>query len=146
MQRCQRLEFHPLVGKIPWSRKWQPAPVFLPGISNGPRSFLGYSPWSRRVRHDWAHKLHYHGPDWSSQLRRITKTLSRGWVIFTLLLTWRYTVSSVPIPSTSQGALQNEFFGFYFSLLTTGSYCTDTHFLVLHSSSVLWPRLKFIAS
>ena len=23
--------FDPQVGKIPWSRKWQPAPVFLPG-------------------------------------------------------------------------------------------------------------------
>ena len=24
-----------LVGKIPWSRKWQPTPVFLPGESHG---------------------------------------------------------------------------------------------------------------
>ena len=24
---------HPWVGKIPWSRKWQPSPVFLPGES-----------------------------------------------------------------------------------------------------------------
>ena len=23
--------FDPWVGKIPWSRKWQPTPVFLPG-------------------------------------------------------------------------------------------------------------------
>ena len=27
--------FNPWVGKIPWSRKWQPAPVFLPGKSHG---------------------------------------------------------------------------------------------------------------
>ena len=79
----------------------------------------------------------YHGPDWSSQLQTITKTRSRGRVNFTLLLTWRYSVSSVPIPSTSQGASQNEFFGFNFSLLAADSYCTDTHFLVLHSRSVL---------
>ena len=29
------------VGKIPWSRKWQPAPVFLPGKSQGQRSLVG---------------------------------------------------------------------------------------------------------
>jgi len=31
-------------GKIPWSRKWQPTPVFLPGESHGQRSLVGYSP------------------------------------------------------------------------------------------------------
>jgi len=25
----------PWVGKIPWKRKWQPTPVFLPGKSHG---------------------------------------------------------------------------------------------------------------
>ena len=34
------------VGKIPWKRKWQPTPVFLPGKSHGWRSLAGYSPWS----------------------------------------------------------------------------------------------------
>ena len=28
----------------PWSRKWQPAPVFLPGKFHGQRSMVGYSP------------------------------------------------------------------------------------------------------
>ena len=37
--------------KIPWRRKWQPAPVFLPGESHGQQSLAGYSPWDRRVRH-----------------------------------------------------------------------------------------------
>ena len=31
------------VGKIPWRRKWQPTPVFLPGESHGQRSLAGYS-------------------------------------------------------------------------------------------------------
>ena len=30
--------FDPWVGKIPWSRAWQPTPVFLPGDSHGQRS------------------------------------------------------------------------------------------------------------
>ena len=29
----RRRGFHPWVGKTPWRRKWQPAPVFLPGES-----------------------------------------------------------------------------------------------------------------
>ena len=32
------------VKKIPWKRKWQPTPVFLPGKSHRPRSLAGYSP------------------------------------------------------------------------------------------------------
>ena len=32
------------LGKSPWSRKWQPAPVFLPGKFRGQRKLAGYSP------------------------------------------------------------------------------------------------------
>ena len=35
----------PWVGKIPWRRKWQPTPVFLPEKFHGHRILLGYSPW-----------------------------------------------------------------------------------------------------
>ena len=38
----------PWVGKIPWKRKWQPTPVFLPGKSHGWRSLVGYSPWGSK--------------------------------------------------------------------------------------------------
>ena len=44
--------FDPWVGKIPWRRKWQPAPVFLPGKFHGQRSLVSYSPWGHRVQHD----------------------------------------------------------------------------------------------
>jgi len=30
---------------IPWRRKRQPTPVFLPGESHGQRNLAGYSPW-----------------------------------------------------------------------------------------------------
>ena len=33
--QCRRLRFDPWVGRIPWRRKWQPTPVFLPGESHG---------------------------------------------------------------------------------------------------------------
>ena len=54
--RCRRLKrygFHPWVRKIPWRRKWQPTPVFLPGKSNGQRTLEGYSPWGHKES-DWA--------------------------------------------------------------------------------------------
>ena len=38
-------EFNAWAGKIPWSRKWQLTPVFLPGKFHGQRSLVGYSPW-----------------------------------------------------------------------------------------------------
>ena len=34
----------PWVGKIPWRRKWQPAPVFLPRKSHSQRSLAGCCP------------------------------------------------------------------------------------------------------
>ena len=49
----QETRVRSLVRKIPWRRKWQPTPVFLPGKSYGQRS-LGrlYSSGSQRLRHD----------------------------------------------------------------------------------------------
>ena len=43
-RRHKRFRFDPWVRKIPWSRRWQPIPVFLPGESHGQRSLAGYSP------------------------------------------------------------------------------------------------------
>ena len=54
-RRCRRQGFDPWVRKIPWRRKWQPSPVFLPGKYLGQRSLAGYSLQGRkRVGHDRA--------------------------------------------------------------------------------------------
>ena len=37
------------VGKIPWNRKWQPTPVFLPGNFHRWRNLAGYSPWDHKT-------------------------------------------------------------------------------------------------
>ena len=50
--------FHPWVGKIPWRRKWQPSPVFLPGESHGQRSLVDYRPWDRKEP-DMTEQLHF---------------------------------------------------------------------------------------
>ena len=46
--QCWRHQFNPWVGKVPWKRKLQPTPAFLPGKSQGQRSLAGNSPLQRR--------------------------------------------------------------------------------------------------
>ena len=48
MQEMQEMRFDPWLGKIPWSRKWPPTPVPLPGNSHGQRSLAISSPWCHK--------------------------------------------------------------------------------------------------
>ena len=43
--QCRKRRFDPWLRKIPWRRKWQPTPVFLPGKLHGQGSLVGYGPW-----------------------------------------------------------------------------------------------------
>ena len=50
--QCRGCGLDSWVRKIPWRRKWQPTPVFLPGKSHGQKE-----PWSlKRIGHNWATK------------------------------------------------------------------------------------------
>ena len=53
--------FDSWVGMIPWRRKWQPTPVFLPGDSHGQRRWVGYSPWGRKELDMSEHSTHTRG-------------------------------------------------------------------------------------
>ena len=44
----QKTQVQSLVRKIPWRRKWQPTPVFLPGESHGQKTLAGHSPWGHK--------------------------------------------------------------------------------------------------
>ena len=46
MQEPKEMQFDSCVRKIPWERKWQPTPVFLPMEFHGQRSLVGYGPSS----------------------------------------------------------------------------------------------------
>ena len=46
--QCRRCVFDPWVGKVPWRKKWQPTPVFLPGKFHGQKILVRYSPWSHK--------------------------------------------------------------------------------------------------
>ena len=56
--RCRGHGFHLWVGKIPWRRKWQHSPIFLPGKFHGQRSLMGYSPWGCKELDTPKHTAH----------------------------------------------------------------------------------------
>ena len=54
--KCRRPRFDLWAGKIPWRKKWQPTPVFLPEKSHRQRSLMGHSLWvakSQTLLCDW---------------------------------------------------------------------------------------------
>ena len=61
LPQCGRPGFDPWVGKISWTRKWQPTPVFLPGKLHGWRSLVGYSPWGHKESDTTEWHLLYYG-------------------------------------------------------------------------------------
>ena len=68
----------------PWSRKWQPTPVFLPGESHGQRTLASYSPWGHKE---------------SDTTERITLPLAMPWTRnllgwHGLLRTWCFFLST----------------------------------------------------
>ena len=61
-RRHRRCGFNPWVGKIPWRRKRQLVPVFLPEKSHGQRSLAGYSPRGRKES-DMTERLNHDNTD-----------------------------------------------------------------------------------
>ena len=51
------------MGRVPWRRKWQPTPVFLPGKSHEQRSLAGYSPRGRKESDMTEQLAHYLTPN-----------------------------------------------------------------------------------
>ena len=94
-RRHKRLRFDPWVGKIPWKRKWQSAPVFLSRESFEQKSLVGYSSsWvgeSRTRLSDEAHK-HVH-----------THVLRHPWKT----PIWFYRVADVPRAAKGQSVLKS---------------------------------------
>ena len=55
-RKFKRCRLNLQMRKIPWRRKWQPTPIFLPGKFHG---LVGYSPWGHKEStqlSNWAHK------------------------------------------------------------------------------------------
>ena len=60
--QCRRPGLNPWVGKIPWKRKWQLTPIFLPRESHGQRSLASHNPWGRKESEttEWLTHHHHH--------------------------------------------------------------------------------------
>ena len=60
MKETQEIHVRARIGKIPWRRKWQLTPVFLPEKFYGQRSLVDYSPWGRKELDTTEHTAHTH--------------------------------------------------------------------------------------
>ena len=74
-----------------WRRKWQPAPVFLPGESCGQRSLVGSCPWGRTVGHNWSDLACMH-------------TLEKDMATHSSILAWRISETEEPGGLLSMGS------------------------------------------
>ena len=88
--QCRRLRFDPWVRKIPWRRKWLPAPVFLPGKFHGQRNLEVCSPWGHR-QSDTTERLSTHT---HTQAVYIALPVFTGYVIFIIKLFFFWTINS----------------------------------------------------
>ena len=75
-----RLGFDPWVGKIPWQRKWQSAPVFLPGKFHGQRRLAGCSPKCLKESETCIHKAGWRRErHWGWLLARVIREALLRW-------------------------------------------------------------------
>ena len=86
----KRHSFDPWVKNIPWKRKWQPTPVFLPGESHGQRSLAGYGPYGHKES-DTTAGFHAHAHGRQSSIGTRTKS----WIQRTSLTAERMTNKGV---------------------------------------------------
>ena len=59
-RRLKRGKFNPWAGKIPWGRKWQPIPVFLPEKFHGQRSLASNCPLGHKSQTQWSTHTYTH--------------------------------------------------------------------------------------
>ena len=76
------------VGKIPWRRKWQPTPIFLPRESHVQRSLELQSRGSQRVGHNWATNTHTYNLCLSQKSRLIFVASKSFFLLIGLYILW----------------------------------------------------------
>ena len=119
--------FGPWVRKIPWSRKGQPTPIFLPGKFHGQRRLAGYSPWVSKSQTQLGTHTHppaTEQPEWS-----LKKIISH------LVLSSRFLLTLLKRQAHHHDLLR--FIPFH----TFGSLCPSLTVLQLHVLSLEHPRL-----
>ena len=114
---------YPWIRKIPWRRKWQPTPVFLPEKFHGQRSLAGSIPWGRSQSQtwlsNWAHTQTTLTPN--SQHSYMTTEKTTAWLYGQLLLKWWLCVLKYCL-GLSQLSFQGQV---SFNFMTAVSICSD---------------------
>ena len=78
--QCRRCKLDLWVRKIPWRRKWQPNPVFLPRESYGQKSLVAHSPWGCKESNTTEHVCtHWKPVHWNSVLSGTQPELETLW-------------------------------------------------------------------
>ena len=139
-QRLMRLpamwrpRFDLSVGKIPWRRKRQPTPVFLPGESQGGRSLVGYSPWGHKES-DMTERLHFtSGLDWVRR-HSVIRHVSLTQLCPTLCNSINDSSSGPPV----HGILQAKILGVICHVFLQGIFLTrDWNWVLLHHRQILY--------
>ena len=88
-RRHSRYEFNIWVVTIPWRRKWQPTPVFLPGGSHGEKSLVGH-----RVGHNLETE-HAHTRYWDSKPSQVLGACHSNLLLYVpLWVSWGKSASA----------------------------------------------------
>ena len=91
-RRRERCRLDTWVGKMPWSRKWQPTLLFLPGKFHGKRSLVGYNPCgckeSDMTEHTltWEQLILYRDFKWFFFTYEVFNSLRSGFLDLLILL------------------------------------------------------------
>ena len=98
------------VGKIPWRRKWQSTPVFLPGESNERKSLVGYSPRGHKEL-DTTEGVHFtkqrnYGTSLVAQRLRVCLVMQGTWVRSLVReIRFPHAAGKLRLPSTTRNSL-----------------------------------------
>ena len=77
--QCRRPGLNPCVGKIPWRRKWQLTPIFLPGESHGQRSLASHNPGGHKESGTTERLTHLHHQQIEEQ---VSELILLGLIVF----------------------------------------------------------------
>ena len=92
LQETWRHGFDPWVGKIPWRRKWQSTPIFLPRKSHGQRSLgaIAHGIAKESVMTEWVN----HNRGFTSLSMKISKSIHMAATGISSFFLW---LSSIPL-------------------------------------------------
>ena len=102
-RRCKRRGLDPWDGTIPWRRKWQFTPVFLPEKSHEQRSLVGYSPWGHK---EADLTKHARPPKAKLIFIRLTFIAEKALAPHSSTLAWRIPWTEEPSGLQSMGSLR----------------------------------------